>query len=370
MPGIAFYAPLKPPDHPVPSGDRRLAQLFLAALRGAGYRPFVASRLRSYDGVGDPRRQARLAAQGGRIAAVLVERWRRLPDTAPALWFTYHLYYKAPDWIGPAVAEALGIPYVVAEASFAAKRAGGPWDLSHRAVERALRRADTVIGLNSADRSGVLPLLAEPGRWLALPPFLDARAIRAVPPRPGPASARLIVVAMMRRGDKLASYRVLGEALARVLDLPWSLTVIGDGPARMAVEAALAALGDRVFWRGQLGPDEVAAALAEADLCVWPAINEAFGMALLEAQASGVPVVAGAGGGVGDVVASGETGLLVPAGDAAAFAGAVRALLLDPGRRQTMAEAAWRRVRRDHDLPAAAAVLAAGFARLRMARAA
>ena len=59
---IAFYAPLKPPDHPVPSGDRRMAQLFLAALRGAGHEPVLASRFRSFEGRGDPARQARLAA--------------------------------------------------------------------------------------------------------------------------------------------------------------------------------------------------------------------------------------------------------------------------------------------------------------------
>ena len=58
---IAFYAPLKPADHPTPSGDRRIARLFLEALRHAGHQPFVASRLRSYDGAGDTKRQARLA---------------------------------------------------------------------------------------------------------------------------------------------------------------------------------------------------------------------------------------------------------------------------------------------------------------------
>src|SRR5580704_10685344 len=126
---IAFYAPLKPPDHPVPSGDRRVARLFLAALRHAGHQPFLVSRLRSFDATGDPARQARLARQGNRIAERLIACWRQAPHTAPGLWFTYHLYYKAPDWIGPMVAAALGIPYVVAEASFAMKRADGPWAL-------------------------------------------------------------------------------------------------------------------------------------------------------------------------------------------------------------------------------------------------
>src|SRR5260221_9849429 len=105
---IAFYAPLKPPDHPVPSGDRRIARLFLDALRLTGHEPFVASQLRSYDAAGDPARQARIAALGQRTAERLLCRWRRAPGTAPQLWLTYHLYYKAPDWLGPAISKALG----------------------------------------------------------------------------------------------------------------------------------------------------------------------------------------------------------------------------------------------------------------------
>src|SRR5437868_734111 len=119
---IAFYAPLKPPHHPVPSGDRTMARLLIAALEQAGHTVEVAALLRSRDGCGDPARQARLRRLGARLAARYVR--RRGGDAAPRpeLWFTYHLYYKAPDWLGPAVADALAIPYVVAEASLAAKR--------------------------------------------------------------------------------------------------------------------------------------------------------------------------------------------------------------------------------------------------------
>jgi glycosyltransferase involved in cell wall biosynthesis len=366
---IAFYAPLKPPDHKVPSGDRRVARLFIAALRLAGHEPFIASRLRSFDPTGDPARQARLAEQGGRIAERLIARWRQAPHTAPGLWFTYHLYYKAPDWIGPAVAAALGIPYVVAEASFAMTRAGGHWALGHRAVEAALRQIDRVIGLNTADRDGVLPLLAHPQRLVALPPFIDARAYSRERGASGD-PLRLITVAMMRPSDKLASYRVLGAALARLLDLDWTLDVIGDGPARGEVATALAPLEKRVRFAGALGETDIAARLAAADLFVWPAVNEAFGMALLEAQASGLAVVAGKDGGVADVIADGRTGLLVPVGDADAFAVAVRALIDDPARRAMFGAAAREKVRREHDLPAAARRLAAIIAALTPARAA
>jgi len=99
--------------------------------------------------------------------------------------------------------------------------------------------------------------------------------------------------------------------------------------------------------------------LAQADIFVWPALNEAFGMAMLEAQASGLPVVAGSGAGVGEIVIPGVSGLLVAPGDPVAFATAVREMMLDHNRRAGFAEAARRQVRLSHDLAAAAGQLAA-----------
>ncbi len=366
---IAFYAPLKSPDHPVPSGDRRVAQLFVAALQQAGHAPALAARFRSFEGQGDPIRQARLATVGRALANRFLRRCRAAPETAPELWFTYHIHHKAPDWLGPRIAARLGIPYVVAEASFAPKQAGGPWELGHRAAGQAIGRAAAVIGLNPADRDCVLPLLADPSRWVSIRPFLDAGSYgpRA---RGGRGPPRLITVAMMRQGDKLASYRVLGEALTLLRDLDWSLGVVGDGAARPEVARALAPLDRRVRWIGALGPAALSEELAAADLCVWPAINEAYGMALLEAQASGLPVIAGASGGVGEIVAAEATGLLAPPGDAAAFAAAVRRLILDHDLRARFAAAARRRVLDEHDLPAASRRLCAVIDALRPADAA
>jgi glycosyltransferase involved in cell wall biosynthesis len=93
-------------------------------------------------------------------------------------------------------------------------------------------------------------------------------------------------------------------------------------------------------------------------------------MALLEAQASGLPVVAGASGGVDAIVVSAETGLLTPPGDVAAFAAATRRLIRDDAARAAMGEAARAKVRREHDLPIAAARLAAAIERLGRERAA
>jgi hypothetical protein len=353
----------------VPSGDRRVARLFLDALRLAGHQPFIASRLRSFDAVGDAARQARLAERGRETAARLVAGWRRQPRAAPGLWFTYHLYYKAPDWIGPEVCAALGIPYVAAEASLAMKRAAGPWAPGHRAVAAALRQAALVVGLNPADRAGVLPFLAGSECWASLAPFLNTRAYSAAPRHPA-APPRLIAVAMMRAGDKLASYRALGAALAQLLDRDWTLEVVGDGPARAEVVAALAPLGARVRFAGALDETGVAARLADSDLFVWPAINEAFGMALLEAQASGLAVVAGDSGGVGGIVTDGRTGLLAPPGDAGAFAAAMRRLIEDPALSAEFGAAARQKAVREHDFAVAAGRLAGMIGSLRRVRAA
>jgi len=72
----AFYAPLKAPDHPVPSGDRQMARLLIEALERAGLAPALACRLRSYDR-GEPWRQRRLDEVAARAAPLLARRWRR-----------------------------------------------------------------------------------------------------------------------------------------------------------------------------------------------------------------------------------------------------------------------------------------------------
>ncbi len=365
---VAFYAPLKPPDHPVPSGDRRMARLLMTALERAGHEVDLAARLRTHDRDGDSERQARLAAIGGRLAGRYVTHQRAQPAARrPAAWITYHLYYKAPDWIGPRVATQLGIPYIVVEASVAPKRAGGPWSLGHEATLAALARAAAVVSLNPADEPGIAPYVSDSARLHRLKPFLDAHPYTAAT-RVRAANRQvigsrfgldaqtpwLLAVGMMRSGDKLESYKVLGETLRLLLDRPWRLLVVGDGPARDEVRAALAPLGSRVAYAGALAEAELATVYAAADLYVWPAVNEAYGMAILEAQATGLPVIAGEVGGVGTIVEQGVTGALVRPRDPAALAAALAPLLADPARCRQMAKAALAKVAAEHDLPAAA----------------
>lgn len=375
---VAFHAPLKPPDHPTPSGERTMARLLMAALEMASCEVELASRLRTLDALGDVDRQRRIAHLGARLGGRLVARYRRRPaGERPQMWFTYHLYHKAPDWLGLTVSRALRIPYVVAEASHAEKQRRGPWADGLAAAAEAIAAADLIITLNSADAEGLRPLVADTLRLALLEPFIDARpfadAARRAECHRAALAARcgidgaeplLLTVAMMRSGAKLGSYRVLAQALRRIADRRWRLIVVGDGPAAEDVHAALAPLGARVSRLGRVDRTALPAICAACDLHVWPAIGEAYGLALLEAEAAGLPVVAGSTGGVPDVVRDGESGLLVPVGDAGRFADAVASLLDDPERRRRMGARAAERVRRDHDLPVAARRLGDLLARL------
>ena len=141
--------------------------------------------------------------------------------------------------------------------------------------------------------------------------------------------------------------------------------LVGDGPARPEIESLMAPLGDRVVFAGARSHAELPAIYQSADLYLWPAINEAYGMAFLEAQAAGLPVVAGRTGGVPAVVADGVTGLLTPVGDADAFAAAVAHLLDAPQERARLAGAAAARVAAHHDERAAARALAVALRTLR-----
>jgi glycosyltransferase involved in cell wall biosynthesis len=373
---VAFYAPLNAPDALVPSGDRLIARMLLSALGEAGHDVRLVSRLRSLDMLGSELRQQRLAAIGARIAQRLVRAYAAPGAWRPEVWLTYHLYHKAPDWIGPEVAAALRIPYAVAEASYARKHETGPWAKGLAAVAAALARADLVIGLKPGDERAVRPRLRPDARYESITPFLatapfaaahaQKQLLRAqLAARHGldPEAVWLLAVGMMREGSKVASYQSLGRSLGRILDARWQLLVAGDGPAQSVVHASLQPLAPRVSMLGRVEGDALRDLYAASDLFVWPAIKEPIGMVFLEAQAAGLPVIAGDRPGVGSVVLPGRTAALVPEGDEAAFAAAVLGLVADPRQRAAMSRAALEHAARALDVATAGRAFAAALAR-------
>jgi glycosyltransferase involved in cell wall biosynthesis len=139
------------------------------------------------------------------------------------------------------------------------------------------------------------------------------------------------------------------RALARLDDPTLTTLVVGDGPEpevrRLRGLTAALGLDDRVRWLGFRR--DVPSVIALADLLVLPSREEGFPNTLLEAMALGVPVVATPVDGVPELIDDGVHGRLVPPGDPAALADAVRGLLDDPALRRALATAAADRVRRE-----------------------
>jgi glycosyltransferase involved in cell wall biosynthesis len=216
-----------------------------------------------------------------------------------------------------------------------------------------VRRADLIFAMHPRD----LPRLAAlrgprfaATRLMSLPPAVDlapyaaangtrARHRAALAARVAAGDGPIVLcVAMMRAADKLDSYRLLAAALARVAP-PWRLVVAGDGPARPAVEAALAPLPPgRVALLGAVPPERLPAIYLGADLFAFPGLGEALGLVYLEAAAAGLPVVACQGPGPAAMVAPGGGVLSAPT--APAFADALTGLLADPARRAALGAAA------------------------------
>ncbi|WP_064695591.1 glycosyltransferase family 4 protein [Rhizobium aegyptiacum] len=347
---IAFYAPMKSPNHPVPSGDRLMARLLIRALELAGHQVVVISEFRTH--AATPEAAAALEPAISAELERLRLSWRSEPR--PELWFCYHPYYKSPDPFGPVISAEFAIPYVTAEASYAAKRDRTGWAARQKRVGEAVMRAAVNISFTERDRAGLCAAFPQ-ARLAALKPFIDPALFEAVSPAPDP--IRLMTVAMMRAGDKMESYAMLAEALRLIEDRPWTLSLIGDGPMRQEVEALFAGFAGRIEWLGQQGEAEIAGLLARGGVYVWPGCGEAYGLAYLEAQAAGLPVVAQQTAGVPAVVEAGVTGLLTPEGDVTAYAGAVAALLADEKKREAMGEAARRFVLEERSLATAARAL-------------
>ncbi|WP_257883598.1 glycosyltransferase family 4 protein [Roseobacter insulae] len=352
---IAFYAPMKPPSHPVPSGDRTMARAVLKALDYGGMPASVVSTLQTRDKAGSAEVQSRLLALAEAEISRLISAGRYADWQ---LWLTYHSYYKAPDLVGPKVSAALNIPYVQIEATRARKRLQGPWAQFAHAAEAASDAADVIFHLTERDAESLLAY-APPGQKIRqLRPFLARSELPQASLGDGP----MLSVGMLRHGDKFASYELIADALSHLKTPDWNLVIAGDGPALDAVASMMHKFGDRVDLRGSLDQDAMQCAYSRASLLFWPGVNEAFGMTYLEAQAAALPVVAQDRPGVRDVLAPGK--YPTPEQGATALATEIDALLGDPGMRLARGRTARDHVAQLHLMPTASSTLRTAIAEL------
>jgi glycosyltransferase involved in cell wall biosynthesis len=144
------------------------------------------------------------------------------------------------------------------------------------------------------------------------------------------------VIARKRHADVVGALAIAHD---RVPGLRW--VVIGDGPERSRLEALAGQSGVRAEWLGQLDHDQALEQLARCHVMALPSVDEAFGVAYIEALASGVPAIGCAGeGGPEEIASAGDGILLVPAGDVDALAATIAELLADPAHLERLSAAA------------------------------
>lgn len=129
------------------------------------------------------------------------------------------------------------------------------------------------------------------------------------------------------------------------------LLIVGDGPERDTLQAQIEAHGMAGSIRLSGARDDVPRLLGAGDIFCLPSRQEGLGLAVIEAMAAGLPVVATNVGGIPEVVQADETGILVPPNDAEAIAKAIATLRDDTIRARSMGMKGQERARRHFDAP-------------------
>jgi glycosyltransferase involved in cell wall biosynthesis len=281
--------------------------------------------------------------EGRRGAAALPRLVREIRSEKAAV-FHAHLCWTLRCSYGLVAAALARTPAVVATQQLFS-------DIRH---PRAIIRQNVVAA--AVDR--YIAVSKDLARRLGATPLFPRRKIRVVPnavrvatfesARAGVLRATLTggveqpVILTLARLDRQKDLPTLVRAAALVPGARF--IVAGEGPERAMLEREVGRLGlvGRLLLLGHR--DDVPELLASCDLFVLPSLYEGLPVSVLEAMAAGRPVVATAAGGTDEAVVHGLTGLLVPPGDAAALAGAIRQVLADPALSRRLASAGRERV--------------------------
>jgi glycosyltransferase involved in cell wall biosynthesis len=185
-------------------------------------------------------------------------------------------------------------------------------------IERGLAAEKTRPLPRLVDVENFSPVRRDPGFW-------DRYA--------GTEGLKFLYVGRVSREKNL---ELLAEAFREIRreKVPAQLVIIGDGPFKRDLQEMLRGLP--VIFTGFLAGENLATAYASADVFVFPSTTDTFGNVVLEAQASGLPVIVSDGGGPKELMLDKSTGLVTKADSLEELVGAMRALLLDPERTAEM----------------------------------
>jgi colanic acid/amylovoran biosynthesis glycosyltransferase len=222
------------------------------------------------------------------------------------------------------------------------------YDVREHNLAEKVRRARFAICVSHYMRSQLMTLV-EREHWPKLHVLrcgIDTE--RFSPPaseRPPNATPTVLAVGRL---DARKGHVLLVEALGRMADDgdQAHVVIVGEGPERPLLELLAGDLGvsDRLTLPGAVGQDEIGSWFREADLFCLPSLAEGVPIVLMEAMASGLPVVAPRLMGIPELVEDGLSGTLVTPGEADELAAALRAQLADADVRRSMGEAGRRRV--------------------------
>lgn len=231
-----------------------------------------------------------------------------------------------------------------------ADQLGTGYQVSSWAERLAVERAERVIAVSAQMRGDILThFRVDPERVVVIHNGVDAEAFRRTERREALARHGVrepYVLFVGRISEQKGIFPLLEATRALPEDVSLVLCASSpDTPELLARLEAAVAGRPRVHWINAMLPvPEVVELYSHAAVFVCPSIYEPFGLINLEAMACGTPVVASRVGGIPEVVVDGETGWLVPPGDEAALARALRDALADPARARRMGEAGRRRV--------------------------
>jgi glycosyltransferase involved in cell wall biosynthesis len=283
---------------------------------------------------------------------------RLLADRRPAL---IHAHFGVEGVYALPLARRLNIPLVTtfhgfdATLSTAALLCSPAWAYYPLLRQRLAREGDLFLCASSFIRGRILALGFPEARTHVHYIGVDCRTIQ--PRDPGQETPTILHVARLV-AVKGTRYLIRACAILAQRQPNLQLVIIGDGPLQPSLQRLANALGlaERVRFLGALPHAQVLAWMRQVAMLVLPSVRtaggrvEGLGMVLLEAAATGVPVVASRLGGIPEGVVDGQTGFLVPERDAAALARRMDDLLGDPATRRRMGNAARARVERRFDL--------------------